>query len=116
MRSFIKISSTIAFAAACSALTGCGGAPSESDIKSAVEKQVKAEQDAMGQIAGKMGTDMYKAMIPEIKGVHKIGCKEDGEKAYKCDIEVEVIQGGKTGKNATALRFVKGSDGWIAQK
>lgn len=116
MQSFIQISSTMALAATCFALSGCSGAPSESDIKSAVEKQVKAEQDAMGQIAGKMGEDMYKSMIPEIKSVHKIGCKEDGEKAYKCDIELEVSQGGKTGKNAAALRFVKGSDGWIAQK
>lgn len=116
MGSVIKITSAIALAAACSVLVGCGGAPSESDIKAAVEKQVKAERDAMERISGKQAMEMMKGMFPEIKSVHKIGCKEDGEKAYKCDVEVEVVQGNQTGKNAAVLRFVKGSDGWIAQK
>lgn len=116
MGSVIKITSTVAFAAACSVLAGCGGAPSESDIKAAVEKQVKAERDAMEQISGKPAMEMVKGMFPEIKSVHKIGCKEDGEKAYRCDVELEVAQGKQTGKNAASLRFVKGSDGWIAQK
>ena len=116
MRSIIKISSTIAFAAACSVLAGCGGAPSESDIKTALEKQVKAERDAMEQISGKQAMEMMKGMFAEIKSVHKIGCKDDGEKAYKCDVELELVQGKQTGKNAASLRFLKGSDGWIAQK
>ncbi len=77
---------------------------------------MKAEKDAMEQIAGATGMNMFKGMTPEIKSVHKIGCKEDGEKAYKCDVELEVTQGNKTGKNAAAIRFLKGSDGWIAQK
>lgn len=97
-------------------LAACGGEPSESDIKTAFNKQVQAEAKAMQQFAGTAGADMAKSMMPEVKSMKKIGCKEDGEKAYKCDVEMEVTQMGNTNKGAISLRFVKGSDGWVAVK
>jgi len=75
-----------------------------------------ADAKAMAQMGGKLGTDMFKDMLPEIKSVKKIGCKEDGEKAYKCDVELEVTRQGNTNKGIAPIRFVKGSDGWIASK
>ena len=42
--------------------------------------------------------------------------KEDGEKAYKCDVKMEVALSGKTNKGIAPIRFVKGSDGWRATK
>jgi hypothetical protein len=98
------------------ALTACGGEPSESDIKTAFNNQVQAETKAMQQFAGKAGADMAKSLMPEIKSVKKIGCKEDGEKAYKCDVEMEVTQSGTTNKGIVPMRFVKGSDGWMAAR
>lgn len=98
------------------ALTACGGEPSESDIKTAFNNQVQAEAKAMQQFAGKAGADMAKSMMPEIKSIKKVGCKEDGEKAYKCDVEMEVTQSGTTNKGIVPMRFVKGSDGWMAAK
>jgi hypothetical protein len=97
-------------------LTACGGAPSEGDIKAAIEKQMGADVKAMAQMGGKQAADMFKGLVPEIKSVKKIGCKEDGEKAYKCDVEMEVTQMGSTNKGVAPMRFVKGSDGWIASK
>ena len=98
------------------ALTACGGAPSEGDIKKAIEKQMQNEATAMQAFGGKKSAEMLKGLMPEIKNVKKIGCKEDGEKAYKCDVEMEVTQLGITNKGVTPLRLVKGSDGWVAQQ
>lgn len=97
-------------------LSACGGAPSEGDIKTALEKQMGAETKAMEKFGGKEVANMAKSYLPEIKSVKKIGCKEDGEKAYKCDVEMEVTQMGNTNKGIAPIRFVKGSDGWLASK
>lgn len=97
-------------------MAACGGAPSDGDIKAAIEKQTQAEAKAMEQFAEKQAPAMFKDMMPEIKSVKKIGCKEDGEKAYRCDVEIEVSQGKTTDKSVTAMRFVKSSDGWLAMK
>ena len=97
---------------ACLALSACGGAPSEADMRAAVDSQVKAQTTAMEGFVGKKAMEASKGMTPEIKSFRKIGCKEDGEKAYRCDVEVEVSQLGSTAKSAKSMRFVKGSDGW----
>ena len=97
-------------------LTACGGAPSEGDIKAAIEKKMQDEAAAMQAFGGKKSAEMLKGFMPEIKNVKKIGCKEDGEKAYKCDVEMEVTQMGATNKGIRPLRLVKGSDGWVAQQ
>lgn len=85
-------------------LSGCGGAPSESDIKSTMEADMKAN------------TAMFEAMGVELKGIKKIGCKDDGEKAYKCDVEIEMSGNGTTQKSVIPRRFVKSSDGWRVTK
>lgn len=102
--------------AASVALAACGGAPSESDIKAAIEKEMTAGKQAMQQFAGAQGAAMFQSMVPEIKSIKKLGCKGDGDNAYRCDVEMEVAQSGSTGKGVTSIRFVKGSDGWMAQK
>lgn len=98
------------------ALTACGGAPSEAEIKATIEKQIAAERQAIQKMAGTQGTAMVNSLVPEIKSIKKIGCKDDGEKAYLCDVEMEVSQAGSTGKGVGPMRFVKGSDGWLLQK
>lgn len=97
-------------------ITACGGAPSEGDIKTAIEKNMQSGAQAMQAMGGKQAAEMMKDFVPQMKNAKKIGCKEDGEKAYKCDVEVEVTQMGVTNKGVVPIRFVKGSDGWMAQK
>lgn len=83
---------------------GCGGsAPSEAEIKTSVENQQAQDQKSAGSMAG---------LLPSVKVLKKIGCKEDGEKAYKCDVEVEVTQFDNTRASVAQLRFVKTSTGW----
>ena len=109
-----KVISPRAFAAlGCAMLAACSGAPSEGDIRSALDQQMKAEQESLAKIGGAV---LAKSMLPEVVGVKKVGCKDDGEKAYRCDVEVEVLQRGKTSKGPAAFRLVKLSDGWSVSR
>jgi len=96
-------------------LSACGGAPSDSDIQSAFEKQAKMQADEWGKM-DKQFADAMRNATPDIKSTRKIGCKEDGEKAYKCDVEIEATTRGNTSKGIVPIRFVKGSDGWMASR
>lgn len=104
-------SSDVAGRAAVSALAAllvaCSGAPSEGDIRGALERQQKAETEAM--------PGMLKGMLPkvELTDVKKLGCEAAGEKAYRCDVEVTVKAMGRVATNSTRMRLVKGSEGWM---
>lgn len=95
---FLKTTVAIAFSVL---LTGCGGEPSESDLKTAILKN-SADMAKHGNPG------------PEILSFNKVGCKEDGENAYRCDIEMALKWPGQnpTNKNIMKFRFIKGSDGW----
>lgn len=97
-------------------LSACSGSsPSESDINEAFKKALTDEikQEAKFEYRGKEKTQQQidaelKERLPQFK---KVGCKEDGEKAYRCDLEATA----KDGVHRTVnMRFVKGSDGWLA--
>ncbi|MDY0747932.1 hypothetical protein SNE35_25750 [Paucibacter sp. R3-3] len=107
------------------ALAACSGALSEGQIKEALQADQKRAQERAEETARAVGGGMAGDMVRqasaqsqvEIVSVHKVGCKEDGEKAYRCDVEIEASRGGKTAKAPPmSIRFVKGSDGWVAQQ
>lgn len=97
-------------------LVGCSGAPSEGQITDAVLAQTKSDLEQMERAVGKGAVQAMRGRAGEVKSVKKIGCKEDGEKAYRCDIEVEVKQGEQIVKAPASMRFVKGSDGWVVAR
>ena len=111
-----KISLSVLVTVSSLMLSACGGAPSEADMKTAINRETEAGIKTMEGFGGKAGADMARSMYPELQSLHKIGCKEDGEKAYRCDVEVEVKQNNSLQKNTAAIRFVKGSDGWLMTK
>lgn len=82
------------------ALSGCSGEPSGSEISAAMDAQSKIDAPVLA-LTG-----------VEILSGKKIGCKEVGEKAYKCDVEVTMKVRGETKTSPGSLRFVKTSDGW----
>jgi hypothetical protein len=84
-------------------LAACSKGPSESDMNAAIKKSIEDSNRQMASIG------LGKSFVPEVPSVKKIGCKDDGENAYHCDIEVI----GKNGKKVVPARFVKGSDGWM---
>ena len=96
-------------------LAGCSGEPSNGDIEKAVQASVQQSQEAMGKLAdgNPQAAEMAKAFQAKVHSVNKIGCKSDGDKAYKCDVELD-METGLTGrkKQTVPVRMVKGSDGW----
>lgn len=90
-------------------LSACSTGPSDSDMKAALQKNV---DQTIGAMLGD-GKEAQEAK-PKITAVKGLGCKSDGDKAYKCDAEVEITSMMGKQKNARSIRFVKGSDGWIA--
>lgn len=102
-------------AAALLSLVGCGTGPSEGDIDAAIQKLVKEQNkqmDAIGAMVGGAHSNMMDDMKAEAPKVKKVGCKEDGESAFRCDVEITK----KQGTNVAPLRFVKGSDGWVVAR
>ncbi len=88
-------------------LAACSGEPSESDIRSAVDKNIAETNKAMGDFGVKAESKVH-----ELK---KVGCKEDGKNAYKCDVDIDFempLVGRK--KAVVPMRFVKASEGWVA--
>ncbi|BDI07493.1 hypothetical protein [Sphaerotilus microaerophilus] len=91
-------------------LSACSDAPSEGDIRGALERLQKAESAAM--------PGMLKGMLPnvELTNVKKLGCEASGEKAFRCDVEVTVKAMGRVATNSTQLRLVRGSEGWMVSR
>ncbi|MDM0028403.1 zinc ribbon domain-containing protein [Variovorax saccharolyticus] len=87
-----------------------GGEPSEGDMTAAFESSMAQSNEAMSGLTGSK-----KAF--KVYSVKKIGCKSDGEKAYRCDVESD-IEAPMIGRNkgVANLRFVKASDGWTVTK
>lgn len=90
-------------------LAACSGAPSDSDMKTALQRNV---DQTVGALLG--NGQAARDAKPTYDAVKSLGCKSDGEKAYRCDVEVEMTSILGKQKNAQSIRFVKGSDGWIA--
>lgn len=96
-------------------LAACSAGPSESDMNEAMKKQIdmaNKQLASIGNAGGSFGKSMAESMKMEAPKLKKIGCKGDGDNAYRCDVEVIT----KDGAQATNVRFVKGSEGWAASK
>lgn len=76
-------------------LSGCGGAPTDDDVRAALSAQMQA-------FGGKQAADMMKADLSKIK---LLGCKASDAGGHRCDWSGPM--GGGTG------RFVKGDGGWV---
>ena len=112
-QSIVQKSAQLAAVAVVAALlAGCSGEPSAGDIEKAVKASVTQSQEAMSKMAGSnaQAAEMAKSMMPTVHSVNKIGCKADGDKAYNCDVELD-METGITGrkKQTVPVRMVKGS-------
>jgi len=93
-------------------LSACGGAPSDGDVKVSVEKQLKVDFEKIG----KLGGSDFGMLIPEIKEIKKIGCKEVGEKTYLCDVEMVLVTNGVQKQGVVQMRFVNSNSGWVVSR
>lgn len=102
----------------CLTLAACGNSePSEGDIKNLFDKEI-AENYKRWSTQGDAGKSFAK-LLPKIEKVRKLGCVQDqgGAVAFKCDVEVTQSIGDAAPQTRVAnLRFVKGTDGWSAER
>ncbi len=109
LRNITFIGATLAISLA---LGACSSSPNEGELKAAVEAKMKADSEALERSIGKQGMPTK----PELKTVRKVGCKSDGDKAYRCEVELEVNHGGTLAKGTASMRFVKNGESWVASK
>jgi len=98
------------------ALCACGE-PSEGDIKEIVNKEIKPvlemQWKTMNNFSAVLGGGQ-KASPPTLDDIKKVGCKADGENAYRCDVELVVLTGDKKDSKVVPMRLIKTSSGWKA--
>lgn len=112
---------------ATAALTGCSGAPSESNIHDALVK-LSVTRDATANASAKRFDDYQgktgrgPAQKINVISARKIGCAEaKGASGYQCDVEVETsveVYGVKRSatKDSGPVRFYKDQGEWFAAK
>ncbi|WP_043743266.1 hypothetical protein [Paramagnetospirillum magneticum] len=101
--------SLLVVSAACALLAACGGEPSESDMKSAVEQTFGGMNEQLGGVGKLIGKDLS----TKVKSFKKLACAEaKGNPGFACDFQM-VVDGplGEKTEKASA-RFVKGDKGW----
>ena len=104
MKNKLKLTATVATASLVFLLAACSSGPSESEIKSLVERDIKPMMEMQLKLLGGPKT--------ALTDVKKLGCKADGDAAYKCDVELLIASGDKKESKAMPIRFVKTSTGW----
>lgn len=92
-------------------LAACSSGPSESEIKSLIDREIKPVMEMQWRALEALGG--AKTTLDDVK---KLACKADGDAAYKCDVELQISSGGKKESKAVPIRFVKTSSGWNMTK
>jgi hypothetical protein len=94
---------------ACLLLAACSSTPSVPDMQGALDRHARATPADSADF----GTpEQQRAWQPWFTVVKTLACTDVGSKAYHCDVEVDILQGGKTSRGAAAFTFVRHSDGW----
>lgn len=87
-------------------LAGCSSEPSNAEDAKSSASLGAAKPEAMGKLAdgNPQAAEMAKSLQPKVHSVNKIGCKSDGDKAYKCDVELDMETGLTGRKKANRAR------------
>lgn len=113
MTRFTRAKPLLITAAACVLLAACGGEPSESDMKGAVEKTFGGVNDELKDVGKVIGKDLS----TKVTAFKKLACAEaKGNPGYACDFEMSVDGplGAQTQK--ASGRFVKSDKGWTVME
>ncbi len=106
----MKLAKLVAPLIASAFIFGCSKGPSESDIKSVMEKNIEEFNSLIPRALG--GNMKF-----EIHEVISHGCKEDKADVYTCDIEVDMTAPvvGRN-KDRSNVEFVKRNGEWHTAK
>lgn len=93
------------------AVASCGSSePSESDIATALQNQIKAQLE--------QSNGMFDEEDITVRYIKKVGCSKAQEQGgYLCDVDIDLdvklpFVGTQNQKGVQSLRFVKTDDGW----
>lgn len=93
-------------------LTACGGAPSDSDVRKALEEQIQSD---MSQVTGGLkgaGLDgALDGMMPKIDKITPQGCESVGNDIYSCAVEATMTIMGMQQTNMQEFSFKKNKSG-----
>lgn len=92
------------------ALAACGGAPSEKEVRAALEKRIKSDLGQISAMAGDHGADLA-GMMPKIENISVNGCDSVGNDVYECSVEATVSMMDSEHTNTENVRFKKDKQG-----
>lgn len=96
------------------ALAACGGAPSEKEVRAALEKRIKSDLGQISAMAGGHGADLKElmdGMMPTIENLNVKGCDSVGNDVYECSVEATVSMMDSEHTNIENVRFKKDKQG-----
>lgn len=95
------------------ALAACGGAPSEKEVRAALEKRIKSDLGQISAMAGGHGADLadLAGMMPKIENISVNGCDSVGNDVYECSVEATVSMMDSEHTNTENVRFKKDKQG-----
>lgn len=106
MRNFLKFGRVPAMVPLL-VLAGCGGEPSEGDMRDALQAQV----DKANKMAAAYGATGAKTVLEDLK---KVGCaKAEGTSAFACTVTVQMKGPLVDMDGTTEMRFAKSNGGWV---
>ncbi|MBU3824932.1 MAG: hypothetical protein H9917_08915 [Candidatus Oceanisphaera merdipullorum] len=93
-------------------LSACGGAPSDEDVRKALEEQIQSD---MNQVTGSLkGTGLDGAMdgmMPKIDNISSQGCEKADNDIYNCTVEATMTVMGMQQTNMQEVSFKKNKAG-----
>lgn len=94
-------------------LTACGGAPSDKEVRKALEAQIESDMAQMtgGLNAAGLGGDAMDGMMPKIDNISPQGCEAAGNDIYNCTVEATVTMMGMQQTNMQNINLKKNKAG-----
>lgn len=95
-------------------LTACGGAPSDAEVRQALEAKIQSELKQVSGMSGLLGSefeDMAENMMPKIDNISPQGCEAAENDIYNCTVESTITIMGIQQTNMQEFSFKKNKNG-----
>ncbi|ART80375.1 hypothetical protein [Oceanisphaera avium] len=109
-----KVAKLGALLALATLLTACNGAPSDAQVRQALEAQIQQDLKQVSGISGLAGPkfeEMAESMMPKIDNISPQGCEAAGNDIYNCTVESTVTVMGVSNTNMQEFSFKKNQAG-----
>ena len=111
VKNFTKLGLVFGLAAV---LTACGGAPSDSEVRKALQEQIQNDLKQVSDMSGLAGSDfedMAEGMMPKVDNISPQGCESAGNDIYNCTVEATITVMGMQQTNMQEFSFKKNKSG-----